>query len=207
MKFIIVSVLIVLFATENFSEAHDHSKSHFADEAVQPLSGESIFNLESVWKNQNKEDQKLSSLRGKMTVLAMTYTSCQSACPIITSNMKQIEDLLSQEIKDNVQFRIFSFDHVKDTPEKLKLYAAKQSLDMTRWSLFQGTKNGVQELALVLGIKFKRDANGYFDHSNVITLLDSEGLIKYQQVGLNTDPAPLLKAIKDLNPSTTKEKK
>lgn len=191
--------LYFLGVASSFAGEHDHHGGNLANERPQPILSNSIFNLEAKWTNQEGKANKLNALRGKVTVLAMTYTSCQAACPIITANMKQIENKLPDKIKNKVHFAIFSFDHQKDVPEKLKGYASKQSLDLNRWSLFQGSKNGVQELALVLGIKYKRDSKGDYEHSNVITVVDSEGLIKHQQIGLNTDPSETVGVIQKLN--------
>lgn len=182
----------------NLAQAHEHHGTH-KEEKSNPILSSSIYNLESKWTNQDGKVIKLDSLRGKVTVLAMAYTSCQAACPILTANMKEIENKLSKDIKDKTQFAIFSFDHEKDVPEKLKSYSNKQSLDPIRWSLFHGTKKGVHELALVLGIKYKKDSKGDYEHSNVITVLDSEGNIKYQQVGLNTNPMETISVIQKLN--------
>lgn len=194
--FYLLSVLSIPISS--WSHEHHHDKS-VADEKPQPILANSIYNIESSWINQEGQSQKLTAMRGKITVLAMTYTSCQASCPIITANMKEIERKLPDNMKGKVQFAIFSFDHQGDVPKKLKEYAKKQSLDLKQWSLFQGTKSGVQELALVLGIKYKRDAKGDYEHSNVITVVDTEGLIKYQQVGLNADSTETLATIKKLN--------
>lgn len=194
--FILFYFLLISITSRSHEEHHHNSLSH---EKPRPLLANSIYNIESPWTNQEGKTHKLSVLRGKITVLAMTYTSCQSACPIITANMKQIERQVPEQMKDKVQFAIFSFDHQGDTPKNLKDYAKKQTLDLKLWNLFQGTKVGVQELALVLGVKYKRDANGDYEHSNIITVVDAEGLIQYQQVGLNTDPAETLATIKKIN--------
>lgn len=183
------------------AQAHDHSahmKGSLANEKPKPVLDNSIFNLPSSWTNQDGKKQDLESLRGHITVVAMTYTSCQAACPILIANMKDIEKQLPESLKSKVHFAVFSFDHKKDLPEKLKSYSQKQSLDLSRWTLFHGSKNSVQELALLLGIKYKRDSQGDYEHSNVITVLDSEGLIKYQQVGLNADSKETLETIKKL---------
>ncbi|MFO1488486.1 MAG: hypothetical protein U1F65_08410 [Verrucomicrobiota bacterium] len=43
----------------------------------------------------------------------------------------------------------------------------------------------VRELAALLGVNFRKDANGQFAHSNLITVLNAEGEIIFQQPGLN----------------------
>jgi protein SCO1/2 len=45
----------------------------------------------------------------------------------------------------------------------------------------------VQDLAMLLGVKYKQDAGGQFSHSNLITVLNTEGEIKFQRSGLQGD--------------------
>lgn len=195
-------LLMVRMAWSEDRNNHNNHNNHsnaLSKAKPEPILTNSIYNLDSLWTNQEAQANKLSVLRGKTTVMAMAYTSCQSACPILTANMKQIERQLPESIKGKVQFALFSFDHEKDLPAKLKEYAKKQSLDLKQWSLFQGTKSGVQELALVLGVKYKRDSKGDYEHSNVITIVDSEGLIQHQQIGLNADMKETLAVIQKMN--------
>ena len=48
-----------------------------------------------------------------------------------------------------------------------------------------GEPNDVLELAALLGLKFNQDVNGQFAHSDVITILNAQGEIAHQQIGLN----------------------
>ena len=73
-------------------------------------------------------------------------------------------------------------------PEALKKFASARDLDPSRWRLYHGDRAAVRELAMVLGIRYKKDARGDFDHSNVISILDREGVIRHQQVGLGQEP-------------------
>jgi protein SCO1 len=50
----------------------------------------------------------------------------------------------------------------------------------------------------VLGVKFKQGAQGQFAHSNVITLLNAQGEIVYQQIGLNPENQELVPRIEKL---------
>jgi protein SCO1/2 len=56
-----------------------------------------------------------------------------------------------------------------------------------QWTLLRGDNGAVQELAMLLGVKFKKDARGQFAHSNLLTLLNAEGEIVHQHAGLNGD--------------------
>jgi len=159
-------------------------------------SDDSIYQLKSSWTRQDGKKVSLSSLRGSFVVLAMIYTSCEGACPLIVKDLKKIERAIPAERKSLVRFALVSFDTERDTAAKLKEYASAQALDPSRWSLYRGSETSVRELAMVLGLKYRQDAGGDFEHSNQITLLDPDGRIAVQLSGLKQDPAPLLTAIR-----------
>jgi protein SCO1/2 len=56
----------------------------------------------------------------------------------------------------------------------------------------------VLELAALLGVKYKQDARGQFSHSNIITVLNSEGQVVHQQIGLNQDINETVSAVQNL---------
>lgn len=166
--------------------------------APTPLSGDSIYNADSTWTDQDGKSTPLSSLKGKIVVVAMVYTSCQGACPMTISDLKRIEKGLSDEAKKETRFAVFSFDTKRDTPTKLREFARARSLDPARWTLFHGKAVAVRKLAALLGIRYKRDSSGDFDHSNVISVLDRSGAIALQQNGLGQDPENTIKKINEL---------
>ena len=180
-----MAFLPMLFIEQaNAHEGH----SDRAEKSAKPIPGESIYNLKTKWTSIEGASVSLSSLRGRPVVAAMGYTSCESACPVIVEDMKRIETSLPKKDQAAVTFVFFSFDSARDTPARLKDFSAIHKLDLTRWQLFQGTPQSVRALAAVLGISFKKDADGNFDHANVISLIDSDGVVKHQQTGLKQDP-------------------
>lgn len=184
-----ISSILILLVTSSACLAHE---GHHQEATIKPIAGESIFNLESQWTNQDGAGVSLRTLRGKPAVLAMVYTSCEHACPLIVEDIKRIEKALLEKTQTPFSFLLFSFDPARDTPEKLKAFATARKLDPKRWTLFQGNAKSVRELAAVLGVRYKKDDAGDFDHSNVITLIDADGMIRHQQIGLNQDPTELL---------------
>ena len=158
-----------------------------SDGWMKPISGDSIYNLKSPWISLEGENVTLSSLRGHPVVAAMGYTSCESACPVIVEDMKKVEMGLPEKGKSSVIFAFFSFDSARDTPERLKKFAANHRVDLKHWRFFQGPPKSVRKLAAVLGVSYKKDSEGKFDHSNLISLIDSNGIVKYQAVGLQQD--------------------
>lgn len=158
----------------------------------------SIYQVESEWHDQNDKRTKLAALRGKTVLLAMIFTNCEYACPQTRSDLKKIEAALSDAELDGVRFLLVSMDSERDVPEVLKSYAEAQGLDETRWTLLHGDATDVRELAVALGVKYKKLENGMFSHSNLISVLDPVGLVVHRQVGLNADPAPTIDAIRRL---------
>jgi protein SCO1/2 len=85
-----------------------------------------------------------------------------------------------------------SIDPEHDTPEALRALARARGLDPSRWRLLGAPDDTVREVAAVLGIRYRRLADGSFNHSSVITLLDRAGVIQARVEGLG-QPADALK--------------
>jgi len=169
------------------SKVCDKSVAESMSISVHPWvpSDKSLYQLDSAWTNDLGASVKLSSLKGKPQIVIMFFANCSYACPILVYQMQQIEAALTKSLRDQVGFTLISFDTDRDSVEALHQYRTQHSLEENRWTLLRGNRDDVQELAALLKVKFKKDAGGQFQHSNVITLLNSEGEIVYQQLGLN----------------------
>ena len=124
----------------------------------------------------------------------MFFAQCEYACPILVHDMQRLRAALPEAVRENVQLVLVSFDTKRDTPEALKAYRDRAALDAS-WTLLRGDTNAVQELAMLLGVKFKQDARGQFSHSNLITILNGGGEIVHQQAGLRGDISEAAKAV------------
>jgi protein SCO1 len=58
-------------------------------------------------------------------------------------------------------------------------------------------------LAALLGVKYKEGANGQFAHSNLITVLNQQGEIVHQLVGLGQDITTTVRMIDQLTAEGT----
>lgn len=164
------------------------------------FSDKSLYQLDSVWNSADGGQFKLAELKGKPQVVTMFFARCELACPVLIHDVKRIEAALPPELRGEVGFVLVSFDSERDTPEALRAYRQRQELNASTWTLLQGKSDDVLELGALLGIKFKKDPQGQFAHSNVITVLNPAGEIVYQLNGLNLDVAPAVSAIqKTLN--------
>ena len=199
MKIIIYSLLtVVLFACSD-----TNSRSAFTGEVektnaapVGTLSSESIYELNETFQTQDNKNVTLSSFRGKPTVVAMIFTHCAYACPRLTADMKNIESQLKDK-NGKVNFLLVSFDEERDTPDTLKHYANSMGLD-ENWTLLHGSEDVVRTLSVLLNIQYAKDADGNFSHSNVISVLDKNGVLRFQKEGLDADHKETVSTIQKL---------
>jgi protein SCO1/2 len=147
----------------------------------------SLYQVQSKWTTDDGKAIKLGDLAGQPQVVLMFFSRCTSACPILLNDLKRISAALTPEQRAQVGFTLVSFDTERDTPAALAAYRQAWDLPAKSWTLFSGQPEDTLELALLLGVKYKKDAAGQFAHSNVITVLDAQGQIVHQQTGLNGD--------------------
>lgn len=162
------------------------------------LNDKSLYQLDSAWTNDDGAEVKLASLRGRPQVVVMFFANCTYACPLLVYQMQQLEAALPESLRDKVGFTLISFDTERDTPAALHNYRLGHALANQRWTLLRGGPDDVLELAALLNVKFKKDAQGQFIHSNVITLLNAEGEIVCQDLGLNSDHKEIIRAVSEL---------
>ena len=156
---------------------------------------ESVYHLVSRWTDQAGKQAPLSRFAGHPVLLAMVYTQCEASCPITVSQMRAIEAKLSPKAREAVRLVLVSFDPARDTRERLAEVAAERHLGSPRWTLLTGAQDQVDELAVVLGFKYQRLEGGDFSHSNLLTVLGPDGVIRGQLNGLGQDPQGLIEAI------------
>ena len=190
-----VCVISLIFSGALGARADQH---HAAEQPGRRPGGNSIYLLNSTWTDQDGRTARLARFQGKPLVLAMIYTSCKDACPMLVLDMQKIESVLPKPALEKVQFALFSFDPDQDTPAQLKRYASDHGLDTTHWTLLTGSADAVRMLAAALGVRYRKQPSGDFSHSSVITVLDSKGEIRHQQTGLAHSPAEIATVVSDL---------
>ena len=149
-----------------------------------PLTRGSIYQLEAAFTDDTGESRSLESLRGQSVVLNLFYASCGYACPIAVSDMLALQARVPANLRSRTVFVLVSFDTTHDTTAVLAEYRKQRGLD-AQWILLRGTDDSVRELAALVGVKYKPEPGGAFAHSNLITILNPEGEIVHQRIGLN----------------------
>ncbi len=179
-----------------------HAQEMHADHAEHPAAGEasghSIYHLSGTWLDQDGREVTLSDLGGRIQVVALVYTHCGYACPRILAQMKRIEGEVVDRAPGEVGFTLVSIDPERDRPARLKKFAEKSRLAPERWTLLNGSDPEILGLSVLLGVKYRATGDGEFAHSNVITILDRNGVPTHRIEGLGADLEPAVRAIHGL---------
>ncbi len=155
-----------------------------------PAPGESVYRLPVKMTDQHGRQSDWGDRRGKVQLVSMFYTSCQYICPLIVDSGKAVEKQLTPSGRERLGILLISMDPARDTPTVLMSVASKRKLDPSRWTLASPEQADVRKIAGVLGIRYRALANGDFNHTSALVLLDMEGriLARTEQMGSRIDP-------------------
>lgn len=161
--------------------------------AAQPapaLPGDSIYQLPLPLTDSQGQTRDWRTLRGKPRLVSMFYTSCQYICPLIIESGKAVERQLTPAQQKRLGVLLVSMDPARDTPAALKKVVDQRKLDLGRWTLATPPADDVRSVAAVLGIRYRQLADGEFNHSSMLILVDANGriLARTEKIGSQPDP-------------------
>jgi len=148
-----------------------------------------------------KQDGKrlaLKDLRGKALAITFIFASCADTCPLLTAKMVGIQDRLGSDFGPKVYFLSITVDAERDTPEVLKRYAEGHKANPAGWAFFTGTQAENREVATRHGIYFKKTPRGDVDHTFLTSLVDHNGILRVQYMGVKFDPDEMLRDLQSL---------
>ena len=156
----------------------------------------SVYQLQVSIEDQFGEITGLDRYRGNPVLITMFYTSCPHVCPMLISTIKLTESKLSADERAKLRVLTISIDPQRDTPEKLRETSERHHVDSMRWSMARSQPGDLRTIAGVFGIRYKQLADGEFNHSTRIILLDRDGTPLASTEQLSRIDAEFLQAIK-----------
>lgn len=155
-----------------------------------PLPGDSVYQLPLRLTDQDARSFDWGTRRGKPQLVSMFYASCRYICPLIIDSGKGIEAQLSPAEQGRLGILLISMDPARDDPAALKSVASRRELDLGRWTLASPPPQSVRSVAGVLGIRYRQLADGEFNHTSELVLLDADGRIvaRTDKMGSKADP-------------------
>jgi len=115
--------------------------------------------------------------QGHPTVISMFYGSCPAYCPMLITATQVYESGLDEPSRARLRVLLVSFDAARDTPERLTELARLHRTDPDRWIFASANEPDARRIAALLGFHYRRLPDGSFDHSQIITLVDSHGRV------------------------------
>ncbi len=151
-------------------------------------------------QNQLGQEVTAADYKDKIYVADFFFTTCQTICPIMTGNMKQLQEALIAE--EEVLLLSHTVLPEIDTVQQLQKYALQKGVNPAKWNLVTGDKKQIYELARKSYLVAKSDGDGGpYDmiHTENFVLVDPQKRIRGFYDGTNPEEIDrLLEEIKIL---------
>jgi Uncharacterized protein SCO1/SenC/PrrC, involved in biogenesis of respiratory and photosynthetic systems len=148
--------------------------------------GPAVLNVKApdfILLNQDGTRFESAKLRGKVVVIDFIYTTCTDVCPLFTANFAQLQRTLNKEHAGDVFFISITTDPEVDSPKVLKAYAQRYGADFTNWAFLTGTEEQLKAVWKGLDIRVIRKGRGLVQHTSLTTILDRQGLRRFNHFG------------------------
>ncbi len=98
-----------------------------------------------VFTNQDSLPFGSDNLKGKIHIANFMFTSCTNICPIMTTNMTEVEKMFANN--QNIQLVSFTVTPWIDNPGLLKRYKQEFTMNSSNWNFLTGNKSDIYRLA------------------------------------------------------------
>ncbi|HLN64974.1 MAG TPA: SCO family protein [Symbiobacteriaceae bacterium] len=160
-----------------------------------------------------------NDLKGKVLAVGFIYTSCTDICPMLTSQMRGLQENLQQAglLGSQVELISISVDPERDTPDRLAEYAGEHGADTATWRFLTGPVAMIKDVVVsgfLVGMEKApmRGPAGHeghtaaaataepyeVNHSGRIVLVDKAGNLRAFYDGAALDPVKVIADIKQL---------
>lgn len=149
--------------------------------------------------NQNGKTITQEDYNNKIYIADFFFTTCGTICPIMTTNMKRIQDEIIND--DDILLLSHTVMPEIDTVAQLKRYAVKKGVNDKKWNLVTGSKKELYNLArksycITTYDPTKEDGYGMV-HTENFALIDKKKRIRGLYDGTNEEEIDRL--LKDLS--------
>jgi protein SCO1 len=183
---ICVGLLNLILLLSVWADGHANETASAKTGARAALPGNSIYQNAAMMTDQNGQSFKLADRRGQPMLVSMFYNSCQFVCPMLIDTLAGTEKELTSDERAHLSMMLITFDPARDDVKTLKSIADKRNLDPAHWTLARTDAGSVRKIAATLGIQYRLLADGEYNHTTVLVLLDADGRVvgKTKKIGM-----------------------
>jgi len=160
------------------------------DAAHTPLPADSVYQVDATLSRAGGGETAWRALRGTPRVVTMFYSTCRAVCPMIVESARAVQRGVPAADRSRVGFVLLTMDPSRDTPPALAAVQRERHLDPATWLLLRPDEADVRTLAAILGVRYRALADGEFNHTTTLVLLDADGrvLARTEKIGFARDP-------------------
>jgi len=150
------AALALLLATTPLALAdedpHAKHRAMMQNKAPEPAEFADIDLRDVVLLNQDGEEVEFIGevIGDKIVVMDFVYTTCTTVCPVLTALFTQVQTQLGDDLGGEVAMVSMTVDATRDTPARLKTYAAKHHVQ-EGWIWLTGPKPTMDDVLTGLG--------------------------------------------------------
>jgi protein SCO1/2 len=133
--------------------------------------------------NQDGKSFDSATLRGKVVVVNFIFTTCTDVCPLFTAHFAQLQRALKNGPAGDLFFVSITTDPEVDSPKVLKSYAQRYSVDFQNWAFLTGTDTQMKSVWKGFGVRVVRKGRGLVQHTSLTTVIDREGVRRFNYFG------------------------
>jgi len=150
------------------ADPHAHHKA-MLNKPAEPAKSTEVDLLDRTLVDQDGRQVKFASdvIGDKIVVIDFIYTSCTTVCPVLSALLGQVQGRLGDHLGDDVALVSVSIDPTRDTPQRLKAYAARYQAQ-PGWIWLTGGKRTMDEVLDGLGAY----SPNFEDHPSMVLVGD-----------------------------------
>lgn len=130
--------------------------------------------------------------------MTFIYATCTDTCPLLTGKLAGIRRRLGPDFGAKVAFVSITVDPERDTPAILRNYATAHGVNGRGWAFLTGTPAEIREVARRYGVFARKTDRGDVDHTFLTSLVDRDGVLRVQYMGVRFDPDEMLRDLRSL---------
>ena len=177
----LAAALVMLLVSNTAARAHEaEAPRAAAPSADAPFLGDIDAAPDFALLDTGGRSVRLAEDRGRVVLVAFVYTSCTTACPVLSQKMSSLQrELLTRDYDgQRVRFYSITVDPRRDSPDVLARYARPFVRDGEAWRFLYETPERLQPVLAAYDEWTRPLPDGELDHPARLYLIDGRGRIR-----------------------------